>query len=586
MNRNNERHFNQVPETHVSRTRFKRDQNILTTFDAGKLIPFYVDEVLPGDTFSIDTAAIIRMSTPKYPVFDDAFIDLYYFYCPNRIVWDNFKRFMGEADEAPWMPTKTYQVPKIKIVGEDNNTPYPAEQTILDYMGVPAKAVEGAGKNFEINALPIRAYVKIWNEFFRDQNIGNPAVNTTNDDDAIYATGTETGKEEDATEEIILKNAINGGFCLPVSRFHDYFSSCLPYPQRGPEVTIALTGNAALRAYTDPERTKAAGNETYYFVGQNYANGVNNFSNLYNNSSQQNYGIKANLSTVNGGTTKINDETVQTFTKNEDDIIVSRYLGADLTNVEAATINQLRQAFAVQHYYEALARGGSRYREQVRALFGVSISDKTVQVPEYLGGGRYHVNINQIVQTSGQQTENDTPIGETGAMSITPINESSFTKSFEEHGFVIGVMCVRHNHSYQQGLERFWSRKDRLDYYYPQFANLGEQPVKKREIMLTGTAADEETFGYQEAWADYRMKPNRVSGKMRSNATGTLDFWHYADNYNTAPTLSQEWMNEGKTEIARTLIVQDEPQFFGAIRVMNKTTRCMPLYSVPGLEKL
>ena len=259
---------------------------------------------------------------------------------------------------------------------------------------------------------------------------------------------------------------------------------------------------------------------------------------------------------------------------------------ARLDNATSATINQLRQAISVQQYYEALARGGSRYREQVQAIWDVIISDKTVQVPEYLGGGRYHVNINQIVQTSGQQGTNDTPIGETGAMSVTPINESSFTKSFEEHGFVIGVCCVRHNRSYQQGLERFWSRQDRLDYYVPQFANLGEQPVKKKEIMLTGDASDEETFGYQEAWADYRMKPNRVSGLMRSNATGTLDFWHYADNYSTVPTLSQEWMEEGKEEIARTLIVENEPQFFGAIRVANKTTRRMPLYSVPGLYKL
>ena len=262
-------------------------------------------------------------------------------------------------------------------------------------------------------------------------------------------------------------------------------------------------------------------------------------------------------------------------------------LAGDLTATGAqTTINQLRQAISVQQYYEALARGGSRYREQVRALWGVTISDKTVQVPEYLGGGRYHVNINQIIQTSGQQTDTDTPIGETGAMSVTPINESSFTKSFEEHGFVIGVACVRHNRSYQQGLERFWSRKDRLDYYVPQFANIGEQPVKKKEIMLTGSASDEEVFGYQEAWADYRMKPNRVSGLMRSNATGTLDFWHYGDYYESVPRLSQGWMEEGKKEIARTLIVQDEPQFFGAIRVANKTTRRMPLYSVPGLYKL
>ena len=560
MNRNNERHFNNVPQTHVSRTRFKRDQNILTTFDAGKLIPFYVDEVLPGDTFSVSTAAIIRMTTPKYPVFDDAFIDFYYFFCPNRILWDNFKRFMGEADDAPWMPTKTYQVPEIKIASNaetsgKENLKGPKEGSILDYMGVPTKINEKEGsRETHINALPIRAYVKIWNEFFRDQNVGNPAANFTDETLIQY-----TDLNDDSDEEGILRDAVAGARCLPVSRFHDYFSSCLPYPQRGPEVTIALTGNAPVKMFDD-EGINGTTNPSTIWMGGNAAYLAQN---------------NANETIVAlGATAPTGGESV------------SRYIATDLSNIEATTINQLRQAFAVQHYYEALARGGSRYREQVRALFGVSISDKTVQVPEYLGGGRYHVNINQIVQTSGQQTANDTPIGETGAMSVTPINESSFTKSFEEHGFVIGVMCVRHNHSYQQGLERFWSRSDRLDYYFPQFANLGEQPVKKKEIMLTGTSADDETFGYQEAWADYRMKPNRVSGKMRSNAQGTLDFWHYADNYGAVPTLSQEWMNEGKTEIARTLIEQNEPQFFGAIRVMNNTTRCMPLYSVPGLEKL
>lgn len=556
MNRNNERHFNNVPQTHVSRTRFKRDQNILTTFDAGKLIPFYVDEVLPGDTFSVRTAAIIRMTTPKYPVFDDAFIDIYYFYCPNRILWDNFKRFMGEADDAPWMPKKTYQVPKIRIASNaeaaaQEELKGPKEGSILDYMGVPTKIneKEGAGETY-INSLPIRAYVKIWNEFFRDQNVGNPASVYTDDDNRDY----RENKDESAEET--LRKADLGGNCLPVNRFHDYYSSCLPYPQRGPEVTISLTGNAPVQLYSDQELTDPW------------------FGSLYFGNENGKMEAGAEKPTEVMGKNTLGDKTLLT------------YMGTNLTNIETATVNQLRQAFAVQHYYEALARGGSRYREQVRALFGVSISDKTIQVPEYLGGGRYHVNINQIVQTSGQQTEADTPIGETGAMSVTPINESSFTKSFEEHGFVIGVMCVRHNHSYQQGLERFWSRSDRLDYYFPQFANLGEQPVKKKEIMLTGTSTDDETFGYQEAWADYRMKPNRVSGKMRSNAEGTLDFWHYADNYGTVPTLSQEWMNEGKAEIARTLIVQNEPQFFGAIRVMNNTTRCMPLYSVPGLEKL
>lgn len=555
MNRNNERHFNQIPQIKASRTRFNRDQTILTTFDSGKLIPFYVDEVLPGDTFNVDTTAIIRMTTPKYPVFDDAFIDFYYFYCPNRILWDNFKQFMGEVENTPWMPTKDYKVPQIKIEGKSEEA-IPYENSILDYMGVPTKVKAP----FSVNALPIRAYVMIWNEFFRDENVDNAAVYKSDDANVTYS----DYKDENDTENI-LKRAYTGGRCLPVNKFHDYFTSCLPYPQRGPAVTLPIEGNAPVGMYKNTELTEygtTTGKNAIYFnqkATDSYIPGITNAQS------------GKRISQVTGSSS----ETTH--------VANAAYLGADLSAVTAATINDLRKAVAVQQYYEALARGGSRYREQVQALWNVTISDKTVQIPEYLGGGRYHVNINQIVQTA----DNDkAPLGETGAMSVTPINESSFTKSFEEHGFVIGVCCVRHNRSYQQGLEHFWSREDRLDYYVPQFANLGEQPVKKKEIMLTGTATDEETFGYQEAWADYRMKPNRVSGLMRSNATGTLDFWHYADNYKTVPTLSQKWMEEGKAEIARTLVEQNEPQFFGAIRVANKTTRRMPLYSVPGLYKL
>jgi hypothetical protein len=561
MNRNNERHFLNVPQMHTSRTRFNRDQTILTTFDSGKLIPFFVDEVLPGDTFQVDTSAIIRMTTPKYPVMDDAFIDFYYFYCPNRILWKNFKAFMGEADQVPWTPTREYAVPSIRIPGTENK-PAPLENSILDYMGIPTK-IKG---EFSVNALPVRAYVRIWNEYFKDENVDLWAQWKDDDGNQTY-----TDYGDNSTLSTATYWALSGGRCLPVNKFHDYFTSCLPYPQRGPEVTMPLSGNAPVGMYKNTALTQfgTVGGHTEIYLNQTLsgsalAPNISNSQNEY----YKGFGLVAGSS----------DPT--------DQVDDTAYLGADLSRVTAATINDLRKAVAVQQYYEALARGGSRYREQVQALWNVTISDKTAQIPEYLGGGRYHVNMNQIIQTSSQQSATDTPIGETGAVSVTPVNESSFTKSFEEHGFVIGVMCVRHNRSYQQGLERFWSRRDRLDYYVPQFANLGEQPVKKKEIMLTATDEDDETFGYQEAWADYRMKPNRVSGLMRSNATGTLDFWHYADNYEKVPTLSMDWMKEGKAEIARTLIEQNEPQFFGAIRIANKTTRCMPLYSVPGLEKL
>nr|DAF84556.1 MAG TPA: Major capsid protein [Microviridae sp.] len=573
MNRNNERHFNQIPEMHASRTRFNRDQTILTTFDSGKLIPFYVDEVLPGDTFNVDTSAIIRMTTPKYPVMDDAFIDFYYFFCPNRILWDNFRYFMGEVNETPWTPTKTYTVPKI-LLKSTVDTRLPYENTILDYMGVPAKSIKAPENEVKINALPVRAYVKIWNEFFRDENVDNAATLKTDDEEVQFGAGNYT--EDKVTTEDRLKNAYKGGFCLPVNKYHDYFTSCLPYPQRGPDVTIPMTGNAPIHAYKDDSLKEQVILAINAFSSEALS-GDNDEGTLY--------GMVSNLPIPGSNNDPLSLDVGVGGSLGAQNR-KNYYVGAELSNVSATTINELRNAIAVQQYYEALARGGSRYREQVQALWNVTISDKTVQVPEYLGGGRYHVNINQIIQTSGQQKNDDTPIGETGAMSVTPINESSFTKSFEEHGFVIGVCCVRHNRTYQQGLERFWSRSDRLDYYVPQFANIGEQPVKKKEIYLTGTKTDEETFGYQEAWADYRMKPNRVSSRMRSNATGTLDFWHYADNYKNAPTLSQEWMKEGKEEIARTLIVQSEPQFFGAIRVANKTTRRMPLYSVPGLYKL
>ena len=347
MNRNNERHFNQIPEMKASRTRFNRDQTILTTFDSGKLIPFYVDEVLPGDTFNVNTSAIIRMTTPKYPVMDDAFIDFYYFYVPNRIIWDDFKRFMGEVDETPWMPTKEYKVPTIIVQGSKSAAPI--EESILDYMGVPTKIK----KDFEINALPIRAYIKIWNEFFRDENVENAATLKTGSEKEYYA------DDKNASVETTLKYAKTGGRCLPVNKFHDYFTSCLPYPQRGPEVTLPITGNAPVGMYKDQNLTEYGtvnGNQTIYF--NQTLSGSANAPNIGNSNIEEYKGY----SLVTGSSDPTSEVKDLAF------------MGADLSKVAAATINDLRKAVAVQQYYEALARGGSRYREQVQALWDVVIS--------------------------------------------------------------------------------------------------------------------------------------------------------------------------------------------------------------------
>lgn len=565
MNRNKDAGFNQVPRLDVTRSRFKRRQDVKLTMNAGQLIPFYVDEVLPGDTFSIDQAAIIRMTTPIFPVMDNCHMDIYYFNVPCRIIWDHFKRFMGENDSGPWAQTREYTIPQVKVTGTADK-PAPYEGSIMDYMGIPTKVSKGADSAFSINALPFRAYAMIWQEWFRDQNVDNPAINSKEDATVNYTDDETKGMDATAPDiEYILKNAYTGGRPLPVNKYHDYFTSALPSPQKaGEPVKIPTVGVAHLNLY-DPDKfptklgwTDNGQNPEYHLIrnisvypdvkgenGLNYGTGI--------------------LGSADGGTNGNREVEI----------------GADLSTATATTINQLRQAFQVQKYYEQLARGGSRYREMIYSLFHTKISDKTVQIPEYLGGTRITINMSQVIQTSG--TTQESPQGNTAAVSVTPYNGSMFTKSFEEHGYVIGVCCIRHDHTYQQGLERMWSRKTNLDFYYPVFANLGEQAILKKELYLTGTSTDEQAFGYQEAWAEYRMKPNRISGKFRSNATGTLDSWHYGDNYKETPSLSQAWMKEGDSEIQRTLAVDNEPQFIMDTVIDNTSVRPMPMYSIPGL---
>lgn len=557
MNRNNERHFNNIPQMKTSRSRFKMKQDIKLTLDAGKLIPFYVAETLPGDTFSVDTKGICRMTTPIYPVMDNCYLDIYYFHVPMRIVWDHAKQFFGENDTKAWVQQTEYKIPKIKISAPITSDATPFEGSILDYMGIPTNIIKkGEQKNIEINALPVKSYVKIWNEWFRDQNIDNPAVVETSDETKTYQETTEDNKNA------ILEKAETGGRTLWVNKFHDRFTSALPSPQKGEPTLIPMNGNAMVRGYEDNKITKEL-KETVYLNGT----GTGAAPYISSEWAEEKTPVVVNGATTNGGTEK-----------------TGIFLGADLSSVTGATINNLRQAFAVQQFMEADARGGTRYREIISSHFGVNIDDKTVQIPEYLGGQRYMINVNQVVQTSA--TDSKSPQGNAAAISVTPFMENSFTKSFQEHGYVIGVCCIRNDNTYQQGIEKLWSRTNKYDFYWPEFAHLGEQAILNKEIYLQGTEEDEKAFGYQEAYSEYRMTPNRVCGKFRSNAKQTLDAWHYADNYSKLPTLSQEWLATDKSVIDRTIAVQEQPQFIMDILVENDAVRPMPIYGTPGLTKL
>lgn len=546
MNRNSEYNFAQNPQVGVSRSRFQRNSDNKTTFNTGDLIPIYLDEVLPGDTHQIDVACVMRMATPIFPVMDNAFCDFYFFFVPNRLLWEHWKEFMGENKETAWTPKTEYSVPQVTAP-----TGGWEEGTLADYLGLPTK-VEG----ISISALPGRAYGLIYNEWFRNQNVTQPTLVEVTD-------ATTTGKNDgSATND----SAITLAKPLKAAKVFDYYTGALPEPQKGEPITIPLTGSAPLGMYNPATGKVTINSDEMKAIAKDV--GLLNTGSIFNAADWE----------VGDGPFADKGLAVG---KNASSTYRGVSLGADLSTVTAATINQLRQAFQIQKLLEKDARGGTRYREVLREHFGVISPDSRMQIPEYLGGYRLPINVSQVIQTSS--TDGTSPLGNTAALSVTTMNKPMFTKSFTEHGFIMGLAVVRTDQTYQQGIERMWSRKGRYDYYWPVLANIGEQAILNKEIYAQGDTKDEEAFGYQEAWADYRYKPSKVTGLFRSNAKQSLDAWHYAQDYDALPTLSTAWMEQNDTEMKRTLAVQSQPDFIADFYFMNKTTRCMPVYSIPGL---
>ena len=563
-NRNTESHFSQIPRANIRRARFKRNYSNTTTINEGEIVPIYVDEVLPGDTINLTQNSLVRMATPIYPVMDNCYLDIYYFFCPNRLLWEHWENLMGQNDESYWAPKTEYSVPQLTAPSGGWN-----EGTIADYMGIPIKVA-----NISVNAMPFRAYARIWNEWFRDENLQQPVVQ---DIDDTTNNGSNTGNQ--------LTDAQNGGLPLKAGKMHDYFSSCLPQPQKGEEVSIDIIGKN-IPVYWADKNGNPLHNEYSWNIG------IDQYDMM------SNYPTSGSTAPPYTGEFTGDIGSQQPQNKNQNTPITARtradsgnstpmyMVAASSMQDSGININELRQAIAIQHILEADARGGTRYTELLKNEFGVTSPDSRIQRTEYIGGTRIPININQVIQQSA--TDTTSPQGNTAAYSLTTSRNKIVTYSATEHGYILGLAVVRVEHSYQQGLRRMWSRTRRFDFYHPMLANLGEMEVLNKEIYCQGKEDDDGVFGYQEAWADYRYHPNMVTGEMRSTAPQPLDAWHYADHYTELPVLSSEWIQEGKENIDRTIAVQSEVshQFIANFYYEQTWTRPLPIYSVPGLEKI
>lgn len=542
--------FSQIPKAQISRSVFDRSHGWKSTFDGGFLVPFLVDEVLPGDSYKVKFNFLARLSTPIVPTMDNLFLDTFYFFVPYRLLWKHWEEFNGEQ-KYPGASTD-YLVPQ---------TTAPADKgfdvgSLEDYFGLPTGV-----KGIKANELAARAYALIWNEWFRDENLQNP-INLSTFVEISNASGLDDVGLGDA-------GFVGQHKLLRRGKRHDYFTSALPWPQKGPGVEIGLAGNAPISGTVPVD---------LYNLGYSTPNNGGDSSVSFKN--------------IVGVSPSAGDRISWYDWQNGKSTIASAGKGslaftgtADLSLTSAATINSLRQAFQVQKLYERDARGGTRYTEILRSHFGVISPDSRLQRPEYLGGSESPVIISPVVQNSATgSTGSETPQGNLAAYGLASSTSSKhgFTKSFVEHGIIIGLLNVRADLTYQQGIPRMFSRRTRFDFYWPVLAHLGEQAILNKEIYAQGTSADDDVFGYQERYAEYRYFPSMITGKLRSTDSQSLDVWHLSQKFDSLPTLSAQFIQDDPP-ISRILAVQNEPQFIIDSYIEMKCARPMPVYGVPGL---
>lgn len=569
--------FGSVPMIRASRSRFDLSQSIKTSGNVGKLYPFFCQEVYPGDTFKINSTVLARLNSSYLrPVMDNLFLDQYFFFVPSRLVFDKWSQVFGENRSGKWANTTPPSVPTFMNSGDTGNIAL--HDNVCAYINLPVGQELGANIR-DISILPYRAFALIYDEWFRDENNVQPMQI----------------QKGDATASEVLNNNVWApnnylGKCPNVAKFHDYFTTCLPSPQKGDAVEALGTHVSPVKPYNP---TDFGTGVTMASLSSDLSHGPNLFWSEYEKSG-------AVGQTVGDLVTHSTAPVVRTlaipYENRSSSYLSSREdaSGGSLQNLSnipinlgvalnPLTVNDLRLAFQTQKMLEKDARGGTRYREYILSHFGVSVADARVQVPEFLGGKRSPLNVQQVAQTS--QNTTDSPLASLGAYSLS-FGKAGFSKGFTEHGFIIGCMCLRYHHTYQQGVERYAFRKERLDFYDPVFANIGEQPVYKKELYAS--APSDVVFGYQEAWADLRYRPSRVSGQLASKSTNTLDIYHFGDEYANAPTLSDGFINETDTNFARTISINDaqstdSDQFVFDIYVQNDAIRELPVYSVPSL---